>query len=221
MARPYVTIPLGLFRPLDFNWQIDWRTQDAGSTTDGITQTMGQGFPRWIGSPRIRLSRAQIATWRALLATAQGRRGLFLVEMADAVIDLPPYTGTGRTFASGVTFSNDRGFLASEAYALVFGKSAGDEQITVDTFDGLPNPVPGQILGHGLWPFEVTWVEPLSATRFRLGTTPLRAAMSAGDAIALRPRGVFEMVEDTSGNPAYARAMRSTVQLQFREWLNR
>ena len=223
MERPIITIPRGFLKHLNMSWDIDWRGQSAGEQTGGGTQVVYNAFPRWIGSPEIALYREEIREWRAIRAQARGRTGIYVVEMCDPVgfAQANPYPD-GIPFSNGQPFSTGYGWQYEPMFYGVGFNKIGAETIRVNVAGMGIAPVAGQIMSHDDWPFVVTTVAEVSTGIYDLGIEmPLRAPIRSGDPILLKPRGRFEVLEDTTGNPAYGASRYSQVQLEFREVLTR
>lgn len=220
MRRPVVTIPKSVYRPMSFDWDIDWRGQSAGATVGGMSQTVVNAFPRWVGEPTLYLRGAAIATWQAVRAAAQGQVGVYLVEMCDPAFPRGVQPTAPLTWSNGATWSTGAGWARVPFYQSVGNAAIGATQIRVDVPAGVPVPIAGQIVGHGLLPTRVTSVETISATRYRLHLgLPLRAAVAAGDAIRARGVGLFEAVSGETGRLSYNGSRAAQVTLSLREWL--
>jgi hypothetical protein len=230
MTRQIITPRAGLLQMLSVDWDIDWRNQAQGDFNDGLGRTQFAGFPRWVGTPRVRLGRAALGEWRATRASAQGRVGLYRIRMQDLGVFNPAdagATGTeatlGKTTAAGNYFSNGFGWEWSPFALAVADYAAGAEVIRVDTTscNGLA-PVVGQIMSHDDWPFAVTYVRDRGSDIYELGIQmPLRAAITSGDQVLLQGRGRFEARESGMGRVAYDRNPRAAVELDFVEVLAR
>ena len=110
MKRRVITIPPNFARVLSCNWDIDWRGQGAGDANDGSSRVIYNAFPRWIGAPQLFLAGAQIAQWRALKSHAQGRVGMYRMQMFD-----PAGFAELSDVAGAVSFSDGRiGFLTAQ-----------------------------------------------------------------------------------------------------------
>ncbi|KAF0675067.1 hypothetical protein PMES_02588 [Profundibacterium mesophilum KAUST100406-0324] len=227
MERRIITIPPGLFAPTQFDWDIDWRAQSAGETGDGVTRTVFNAFPRWIGSPSVVLVHSQIAAWRAIRAQAQGAVGVYRVPMSDPITYSPRGAAPEGWIDDGVPLANGQRLATGEGTSyepFVRAKraeAAGAEVIRIDT-GGQSVPVPGQIMSHDDWPFVLTSATRLSGTIYECQVQmPLRRALPLGARIDLRARGLFEIASDGTGNPAYGASRVSSITVEFREWLNR
>lgn len=224
MKREIVTVPRCVLRQLSVNWDIDWRGRGLGDTTDGVTRTMYDGFPRWTGSPQVVLTADTIRQWRAVRATAQGRRSIYRIEMVDPVGFRPQETGASdRTIRDGTAFGPDVSFRYAPFALAVGTHGKGAEEIRVDAApcNGVA-PKIGQIMSHDDWPFTVTWVQPVSGTVYDIGVQmPLRAAIRDGDFVLMRGVGRFEAADEGMGNPSYGPASFSRPRLSFREVLAR
>ncbi len=223
MERPIVTLPRDFAMKLNMSWDIDWRGQPSGEQTDGNTQVVYNAFPRWIGSPEYFIKGAEILTWRALRARAQGRRGIYIVDMCDPLSFTPT-----QSHPTGIPFSNNEPFSSGYGWeyipALFAHRTAeiGDTRVRINANDASITPVPGMILSHDDWPFVVTFVTNVAGNIYDLDIQmPLRSDIAVGDVIRLQPRGRFEVIEDTAGNPSYSSSRVSRIKLEFREVLTR
>lgn len=223
MERPIVTVPRDFAMNLNMNWDIDWRGQPSGEQTSGTTQVVYNAFPRWMGSPESFLEGAQILAWRALRARGQGRRGIYIMEMCDPLGFVPSLSyPTGIPFSNDEPFSTGYGWAHNPAFVARRDAARGDTSVRVDASDEGITPVAGMILSHDDWPFIVTHVTHRSGNIYDLDIQmPLRADVSRDDPIRLRPRGRFEVLEDTTGNPEYRASRVSRIKLEFREVLTR
>lgn len=222
MQREIVTIPPNLLRVLSVDWDIDWRGQSLGDVNSGAGATVYNAFPRWTGSPSIVLAEQEITQWRAIRAQAQGRVGIYRMEMCDPIgfasSELYP---SGVPFSNGEVFSTGVGFAYNPSCQAVNAAVRGATEIRIDVA-GHAAPVVGQIMSHDDWPFVVTWVALVSGEVYDLGIQmPLRAAIAADDLINLRGVGRFEVADPRAGNPAYGLQRVSRIQLSFREVLTR
>ena len=224
MQRPIITIRPDLLRYLSCNWDIDWRGQSA-SLNSGISRTVYAGFPRWVGSPGVFLSGAALAEWRAIKATAQGRRGIYRLPLVDPIGFSPSGVGSydsGLPFSSGATFSNARGFAFEPFATCAVAVAKGATSLRVDTASVGVAPAQGQIMSAGDWPFMVTSVLPVSGTLYDLTVEmPLRAAIAVDAPILMQGRGLFEAAEEGMGNAAYDANRVSQISLSFVEVLTR
>lgn len=213
MTRPIVTIPPMLARELQYDWDIDWRGQSAGETTQGVSQTVRNAFPRFVGTLRFAPCGEEIARWRAIRAFAQGRVGIYRILLNDPVTFTPEWDGL--TFDDGAFFSDGVGFADQPFWIATEAAAAGATTIKLT---GDVAPKVGQFIGHGDWPAQVTWVKP----GYEIGVQmPLRAAISAGDKVYYQGTGLFEVVSETDGNPEYGFAKVSSVEVAFQEVLVR
>ena len=226
MQREIVTIPASLFRELKMTWDIDWRGQPGGQSNTGISQTVYNAFPRWVGQPEVFLNGSAITQWRAIRAQAQGRVGVYRVPMCDPLGF--SMADTGQSFPTGIPFSNGQPFstgfgFAYEPFAVAASAaSAGATQIRVDVSAVGVAPKTGQIMSHSEWPFMVTWVTEVSTDVYDIGIQmPLRAAIAVDDPVLMQGVGLFEAIDEGMGNPVYGATQFSTVRLSFREVLNR
>jgi hypothetical protein len=224
MERPIITVPQGFLRATNFDWDIDWRGQPPSDRTSGVTQTVVNAFPRWVGSPQIYLRGALIGQWKAIRGSAQGRVGIYRVPMCDPVGFALSEAGTvpadGLTYSDGNLFDNDKGFTFNPVCEAVTRADAGAEKVRVSSPTVAPKQ--GQIMSHDDWPFEVSWVQEVSAGTYDIGVQmPLRSTIYAGDTVNLQGVGRFEAVEEGMGNPSYGSGRVSTPRLQFREVLTR
>lgn len=217
MARPFVTVPRGLFRMQSADWNIDWRAQASGIATSGRRFVDIGRLPRWVGSPSLVLRRAEIGAWRAVMLAARGLTAVLRVPMIDAVI-FEPEARAAVPFADGVLFDGGTGWDSRWQIACPAGATAGATEILVDE-TGAPQPVAvGQILSFEDWPFAVT-SRTTEGALFRLSVEmPLRVAIPPGGLIDLEATGLFEMVEP-SGNPAYGLNRIAQTSIPLQEWL--
>lgn len=230
MERPIVTLPPAFLRVLNVDWDIDWRETSLGDFNEGTTRTQFTGFPRWTGAPKVKLNRAQLGQWRAIRATAQGRRGIYRIRMDDPAIFPIAAVGAsgtviaqGKTTAAGNLFSNGKGWEYAPFALAAADHAAGAQVIRVDvsSCSGFV-PVVGQIMSHDSWPFQVTYVRDRGSDVFELGVQmPLRATITQGDVIQLRGVGFFEAAESGMGGIDYDRTHRAMPELRFMEVLAR
>lgn len=215
MDRRIVDLPLP--RVVQVDWDIDWREQSAGTMLGGRRGILLGGLPRWIGTlPQI-LRASDILGYRAARWYARGMTGVFRVAMVDPLAAVP-VAGTV-PFGDGASFAGGAEWYDESVIPAVAAAQAGDEQIVVDETDA-PHPVRvGQIMSHEDRPFAVVWRSG-SGSEVTLGVEmPLRAPIPAGSAIHFRGRGLFEMVEPRSGNPAYGLSRIAQPVLMLQEWL--
>lgn len=227
MAREILTVPRSLVESSRINWTIDPRMQDAGPTTNGINQTVVSAFPRWVGTPRLRLHRAAILHWRAIVAMCRGRERVIRLPMIDPLglnwrALAGAYAAQGIPFSEGQYFSSGLGF-AYQPFGLAVGAQAlGATRITVD-YAPTGQPVQmGQRLSHDDWPFEVVAVISETGTQQVLQVEPpLRSAPADGDFVLFEAHGLFELVDPSTAAPAYARDHRATPEVALREVVTR
>lgn len=211
-----ITISRPMMLAIDCNWDIDWRGQSAGGNNAGGAQIVYNRFPRWIGSPTLRLGDDQVNQWRAVRAAAQGRANVFRVPMIDHG-DVEYFEGI--PFDNGETFSTGQGMAYAPFVSTVAAAAAGASDILVSEGDETVRV--GQFISHDDWPALVTWRTEEGAN-VRLGIQmPLRRAIPAAAEIQLRAHGLFRATDDTMGNPAIGLVRFSEPQLSFEEWLNR
>lgn len=223
MQRRIVNIPPNFARVISCNWDIDWRGQGSGDANDGASRVIYNAFPRWIGAPQVFLVGDQIAQWRAIKLHAQGRVGVYRMQMIDPagfgffadVADPVPFAG-GELFSGGVGFAHRPTALAVGPVA------AGAEELRIDVAPSGFAPVAGQLMSEGDWPFSVTWVRLVSGTVYDIGVQmPIRQAILDGASIDLIATGLFEAQEDLMGQSEYTAVQHATVSLSFREVLSR
>lgn len=225
MNRDTITVPPHVLLWTNMAWDIDWRGQSAGDATGGLTRTVFNGFPRWVGEPQAFVKDETLRQWRAIRASAQGRANIYRMQMVDpAGYKYPNTPQNGTTFEDGGRFSDGQGFLPQQFALSIGGHAKGAEEIRVDmsSISGAPSPNQGQIMSHDDWPFMVNWVLPVSGTIYDIGVQmPLRAAIADGDPILMQGVGRFEAVGDDMGAVPYGPAHYSRPKLQFREVLRR
>lgn len=226
MKREIIKIPDTLFKELEMTWDIDWHGQGLGESNAGIHQTIYNALPRWVGKPKVFLSGASIAQWRAIRAQAQGRLGVFKIAIVDPVGFGPAETGVafpkGIPFSSGSFFSNGYGFNYTPQAVAANAANAGDTRMRLDmSLVGIA-PKIGQIMSHNNWPFIVVSVSEVSTDIYDIWLQmPLRSAVEVNDPVLMRGVGLFEATEDHMGHAQYGASYVTTVSLSFREVLNR
>lgn len=225
MARQIVTIPRALMRQLEVNWRVDARGQGLPETTTGLSQTVYNAFPRWVGSPRLSLRRDTALQWRAIKSRLRGRVNVLRVPMIDPLgfdwIAAAGAQAAGVNFSTGQPFSTGAGFeytpvaTAAQAYAV------GATSIRIDISPTGIAPVVGQIMSWWDWPFAVESAVQVSATLWDLEIwLPLRAALPSGGLIRMEGVGLFEAPSDDMGDLAYDANQKAVVQTAFREWIH-
>jgi hypothetical protein len=225
MTRPVVTVPDCLLAQVEIAWEIDWRSASGGEFLDGVTRTHFQGFPRWLGRPRVALDAPRLRAWRAIRATARGRWGIYRLPMADPLTFVRTATSAradvldGMPHADGRRFSSGAGYLVQPYCVAHWGASQGATTLQLDTAPcGGVLPVVGQIMSAGDLPFMVTWVGPAVGTVVEVGVEmPLRAAVGLGDVVLMRGHGLFEAADDGMGAPVYGAARHARLALSFVE----
>ncbi|WP_343502142.1 MULTISPECIES: hypothetical protein [Roseobacteraceae] len=228
MTRPLVTVPEDLIESSSFNWDIDWRGQPGAESTADTTQVVFNRFPRWVGSLDPTLTRELIGRWRALRWSAQGRAGIYRLPMLDPAVFnrlsvlSAQQVQLGNPFSTGSYFSTGSGFYPGPYVEAAESAAAGASEVRLTVpMLGLV-PVPGQIISADDWPMGVTYVIPEGGDTYLVGVQmPLRAAITAGDAISLVGIGRFEVTDDLAGRAAYGQHLISTPSIEFREVLAR
>lgn len=227
MKRDIITLPRSIMRLLSCDWTPDWRGQSLGDTSDGVSTAVYNAFPRWTGSPTVYLRREAIFQWRAIRASAQGRRHIYRVPMVDP-LGFDWQSAAGQLGSSGVSFSGGQSFANGVGYAyvpvaLAVGAfAAGAGEITLDVSLTGVAPKVGQIMSAADWPFMVTSILSQNGTQYSVTIEmPLRAPLADGDPIRLEGVGLFEAVEEGMGNPVYTRNHVARPQMKFQEVLNR
>lgn len=222
MQRPVITFPHCLFRALRVDWHIDWRGQPGRDTASGLSKTVFNAFPRWVGTPTIALAGDNLRRFKAVIAEGQGRVGLFRVPMWEGSALPPPApSSTGVPFANGVTFADGATFAWEPFCTASRAAARGATEIEVSA-PAPYVPLQGQILSVGDWPFRVTSVWDLGSDLYRLSVQmPLRAAIAANDPVMLRPYSWFELADDMGGRLAHGRTTLATTEVAFREVLRR
>lgn len=228
MTRPLVTVPLDLLTATEVDWDIDWRGQPGSESTADTTQVVYNRFPRWVGALSLVQPPEIIGRWRALRWSAQGRAGIYRLPMLDpAIFDRAAVLGgmdaeLGIPFSTGSYFSTGHGFYAGPFVAAAEAAAAGATELRLTIPEAGLVPVPGQIVSADDRPMGVTCVVDEGGGTYRIGIQmPLRAAISAGDAISLVGIGRFEVLTDMAGRAGYGLNRVSTPGIEFREVLDR
>lgn len=218
--RSIITIPVGFLRHLDFNWDIDWRSQSPRAKLDGSSEDVLNAYPLWVGGSRVSLRQGDILTWRAIRARAQGRANLYRVRMCDPLSShkSSPQVQNGIPYSDNQPFSTGLGFEYRPFVTAVSNVARGAEVMTVS------GAVPrlGQIISHDDWPYIVTSVTTLSGGDHRVTfQMPLCAPIPAGATVFLDGSGLFEAVDPDMGAAPYGPGFHATTQLAFRQYINR
>ncbi|SMO64093.1 hypothetical protein [Paracoccus laeviglucosivorans] len=217
MVNNVITIPHGVMRVLNCDWDIDWRSQSAGEGAEGSEQIFLQPFPRWIGTPQLILHGEAIRLWRATRAKARGRANVYRVPLLEKS-NLP--NAYGQADSRGRPLNGNYG--DGPTVPLVNAAAPGATSIVVtETFHraGI-----GRYISIADWPYLVVdrqRVGPGSANWILTIEMPLRRAAAAGATVNLIAHGLFRAREDTMGNPEVGLGDVSTPQLSFAEWINR
>lgn len=225
MHRAVINVPRGLFRAFEIDWDIDWRGQSVGQDNNGVTKTVYNAFPRWVGSPSIVLGSAFVAQWRAIRASSQGVVGVYRLPMVDPVADARLGASdairlNGVPFSAGQRFSTGKGFEYVPFIVNAALAKAGDVHLSLVLSDDGNLPVVGQFISHNDFPYLVTWVTPGGSGEFEVGIQmPLRRDIPSGAEIQLAAYGLFEAADEGMGNPAYGNDLVSRPRLAFREYL--
>lgn len=217
MVNNVITIPHGVMRVLNCDWQIDWRSQSAGEDVDGGEQIFASPFPRWIGSPQLVLEGQALRLWRATRARARGRVNVYRVPLLER--DGVP-TAYGQRDSLGQPLNGNYG--DGPTAALTANAPAGATQITV-TEEFFPALV-GSFISIADWPYIVVAREAVAGTGHGWRLTiemPLRRAALAGATVNLCAHGLFRATEDGMGNPEFGVDGFATPQLSFAEWIGR
>ncbi|MBB3995311.1 hypothetical protein GGR95_002966 [Sulfitobacter undariae] len=224
MSRLIVTIPRSLMRVTKVNWWIDWRGQSGGSGNDGTEQVVYNKFPRWIGSPEMRLRGEAILQWRAHMMSARGRVGVFRVPMVDALSYAPDLYGgssNGIPFNTGQRFATGQGFADTPVVLNLTAAVAGATTLEISDADAPLEIRQGVYISHNDWPYVVTSVTKDGPAKIITIETPLREAIPALGLIDLDAKGLFVAETDTMGNPEYGKDLKATPTATFVEWINR
>lgn len=212
-----ITIPHGVMRVLNCDWDIDWRSQSAGEGVDGGEQIFESPFPRWIGSPQLVLHDEALRLWRATRAKARGRVNVYRVPMIER--GTPP-SAHGQTDLHGGPLVGD--FGDGPTAVLAANAAAGATQITV-TEEFFPALV-GSFISIADWPYIVVAREAVAGTGHGWRLTiemPLRRPAVAGAVVNLVAHGLFRARDDTMGNPETGLDGVARPQLSFAEWIGR
>lgn len=218
MSRQIIDVPFSLCRMTGFDWDIDWRTQPAGENTAGTNGALSVGFPVWVGSLSAVLPGEFILQWRAVRAKARGRLGLYRIEIYDPLVPVPI---AGQPWADGETWDGGGLWGGNSFWTFAVAAARGDTTIKVTVADPMPVPVAGQIISHEDWPTIVTSAVLEAGVWDLTISRPLVVAAAVDDHISIRPTGIFEAVNDTTGNPEYGPDRVSRPVLELREYLNR
>lgn len=211
-----ITIPHGVMRALNCDWDIEWRTQSAGESTGGGEQIYAPSFPRWIGSPRLSLYGEGLRLWRATRAKAQGRANIYRVPLIDRD-DLPdPY---GTTDYAGRPLNGDYG--DGPTGLTVGNRVAGATAVTVAP--GLYRPEVGRFISINDWPYLVTDVVTEASTSREIASIQpsLRRAVAGGSVVNFRAHGLFRATDDSMGRVDVGPNGHAEVDLAFQEWITR
>lgn len=215
MQRTIVDLPYPRLTGVD--WDIDWREQSAGTAISGTRKIVLGQLPRWVGSLEQILRPQDIGPYRAARIHARGLTGVFRVAMVDPVA--AQVSGGSVPFSDGASFSDGALFFDESVVSCVAAAEAGAETLVVDE-TAAPHPIRiGQIMSYADWPFMVVARSGTGAEVTLTVQMPLRIAIPAGAAIHFQGRGLFEMVEPRSGNPAYGLNRVAQPVLNLQEWL--
>lgn len=227
MKRQIVTVPRDVLRLTAVTWGIDWRGQGLGSTAGGISTTVFNRFPRWVGAPPLQLDRDSLRAWLAIRDQAQGRANVFRLPMShplgfDWAGAAGAYAARGVPFDNGQRFSNGYGFAYSPIAIAVGDHAVGATEVTLDTAPTGVGVQVSQILSYDDWPFRVTAVLDVTGSHCRVSIQmPLRAAMPDGAFVDMEGHGRFEAIDDQTGPANYGRGHMSRPVLALQEVLSR
>lgn len=214
MVNTVITIPHGVMRVLNCDWQIDWRSQSAGEGVDGGEQIFASPFPRWIGSPQLVLEGEALRLWRATRARARGRVNVYRVPFLERDGVPTPY---GQSDSLGQPLRGDYG--DGPTAVLASNAAAGAVQITVT--EPFYPAREGSFISIADWPYIVVG-RVRAGSNWRLTIEmPLRRAAAAGAVVNLCAHGLFRATDDLMGNPAFGVDGLSTPELSFAEWITR
>lgn len=215
--RQIIDVPRVFMQVSKVDWDIDWGGQSAGGDLGGGDQVVVNAFPRFVGAPSFRFSRAALGHWRALRGTVQGRVNSWRLRLIDPVsyeVASPSLNADWAAFLAG-TYVEPRPRVAAVGATL-----AGATAIVVDE-TAVADPVRvGAYLSYLDWPFLVTGRSG-SGAAVTLQVQMLRVAIPDGALIDLYARGVFLSSDAMAGNPAYGRNMRTSFDMAFSEWITR
>lgn len=223
MERPIVTIPTSAIRDTIHDWDIDWRNRETGTTLRGVTKAVVDGFPRFVGSPRLFLIGAEYRRIRTTIMTARGNAGIYRIPMYDPISYRRKTTNI--TMSTGQTFNTGLFMEEVETVVAAAPAAAGSTEVLFDVPTGHPTPVYGQLMSHGRdWPFVVTNVDAHAtvADRYTMRVEPpLRADIEIGDEIRHDAIGRFEITEQGGNLPSYGGDEAGVHQFSFREVITR
>lgn len=226
MARQIITIPQSFVnRAIERRYFIDWRGQASSEANSGFSQVVYNRFPRWVAEFGLSLDRASSQAWRALIMAGQGRTSVFRLFMGDPIAfmrsEAAPASGLagGSPFANGQRFSNGQGFNYAPFVTAAAAAAPGATEITVSAESAAFAPRVGQIISAADKPMAVTSVLDLGGGQYRLGVQLQRATIAEGDIIRLVATGLFELVDDMDGQPAYGRQRVTNPTITLREAL--
>ena len=185
MDRPEITVLPQILRYISVDWDVDWREQSAGTTTEGRRNIHIGKLPRWIGTPSLEFFREDIGLWRAARLAGRGMTGVFRMHMRDSAVYAPPCGAA--TFLDGGLFSDDTGLAPEYSVRCDAGAALGATEIVVNMSTANGDIRIGQIMSYADWPFAVVEIE---GDTLRI-EPPLRVAIPAGDTIRLDGRGWF------------------------------
>lgn len=226
MKRNVVTLRYDLLRTVDLDWSLDWRNRSSGTAADGSNQIVALGFPRWIGSTKLRLPPSLIGAYQAARDASQGLMNVWRVPMTDPVtLDREvalrtrkkalPFgldTGSGPRFAEGCGFQWDPILVAPD------GAKKGDTSIVLEgEFLAV-----GQVVSYQDWPFRILSVRSEASGRKRCTVAPaVRVDVPAGGIVQAIGHGLFQLADAESGRMGYGLDRVATPDLSFVEWINR
>lgn len=219
MARPIITIPVKLRRDMQFNWRIEWRGVDNGTSLSGNSAWVVNQKPRWIGTPTFAARRTMIGAWQALMAQLQGRHGILQVEIINtAAMPALAARSTGLTFSNGQYLSTGSGVAYVPTVLSVGAAYKGATSIKVHTSD-FP-PVQGQIMSYAKKPFQVTYVDDLGGGDYEVGVQRLATDIPDDAEIRCVGVGLFELSDEGQGAITYGPSHFATPAPQLQEVLN-
>lgn len=230
MDRNIINFVPAWFGMTSTNWQIDVRGKAGDNGISGAGQVVYGNRPRWTASLAVLTRRPGYNLgWRSLTAQLRGRVNVLRVHLGDpfapslATVGVPvadqALARAGIPHGDGAGFSDDGGYSQTPSTTALAAAAIGATSINFDG-DAVGNALQGgHLFSIDDWLYQATGVAGAGDSSVVTFEPPLRAAVAAGDELALDATALMALTDDLQGALELQPGLVGNPSLQLVEWV--